>query len=556
MKQTSFSTQMPAGTQAPGLPKTLSILILLTGAASSILASAKWGIAIFGWIAPICLLYFYRLSNVRRKLLWFLPTLIIISIASSFDVAPFPAPVLIILGVIEALKGLIIFVTDKWISKRSNHFLTTLFFPAAYVTMEFLNSKLGGGVWWSVANSQFSFHSLTQLVSITGLWGISFLIYWFASIIIWSLNANASSAKYKKGLSVYAVVFGCVLLFGTIRYNTDQFEKSKPVRVAGLSVPMFGFLENIYKDFCGKNITINPRSSITSRELQTITSAEVPFIETMDTIKFRRGYDAMHTINDSLFMLSQEAADQGAKIITWSEANALAFRSEDAQLTERGSVFAAKNKVYLLMAMAIIEPGKITTGKKFIENKATLFGPDGQILNIFHKNNPVPMAEASVPGDGVIPVIETPYGRVSTSICYDADFPAQMRQVGKNKADILLLPSGDWSAIAPYHTYMATFRGIENGNAVLRQASGGLSAVSDYRGKMLTTFDFYQPGKKFWIADIPVGHVATIYTVIGDAFAYACIAMAFFGLVYLLVAFVSSKVAKKDKQIILKNSIV
>src|SRR4029077_18709680 len=149
-------------------------------------------------------------------------------------------------------------------------------------------------------------------------------------------------------------------------------------------------------------------------------------------------------------------------------------------------------------------------------------------------NNPVPMAEASVPGDGRIPVIETPYGRISTSICYDADFPAQMRQLGKNKSDVLLLPSGDWYAIAPYHTYMATFRGIENGCSIVRQASGGLSIATDYRGKVCISFDFYKPGVKSWIADVPIGHVQTIYTVIGDVFAYGCMVVTGIGLLYIL----------------------
>jgi apolipoprotein N-acyltransferase len=544
--QDSTRVQDPAQAQVLPTSKTFYFGLLLIAIASGTLASAKWGIAIFAWISPLCLLYFFRLANVKRRLLWFLPTLIIISVASSVDVAPFPALVLIVMGIIESLKALIIFLVDRWITKKNNHFLATLFFPAAYVTMEFLNTKMGGGVWWSVANSQFSFSWLVQLSSVTGLWGISFIIYWFASVTVWALKSYFSGTQYKKGLAIYGAVLTIVLLFGAIRYNTNPFEKSKLVRVSGLSVPMFSFLENIYKDFCGKDVTINPRLSITSPELQAITSAEIPFIETADSVKFKRGYDAMHSTNDSLFALSQLAADNGAKIIVWSEANALAFTFEDARLTERGRAFAEKNKVYLLMAAAIIQNGKITPGKKFIINKATLIGPDGKILNEFHKNNPVPMAEASVPGDGIIPVIETPYGNISTSICYDADFPAQMRQLGKNKTDILLLPSGDWSAISPYHTYMAAFRGIENGNFVLRQASGGLSAVTDYRGKMLNSFDFYKPGKKFWIADIPIGRVPTIYTKIGDAFAYTCIAVSSSVLIYLLFILVAGRVNRRQ----------
>src|SRR5580765_1420292 len=235
----STIAQHMKSTQVLPTSKMFVLGLLLIGAVSSILASAKWGIAFFAWLAPVSLLYFYRLVHVKRKLLWFLPVLIVISIASSFDVAPFPVPVLVILGILEGLKAMIIFLVDKWINKKSNHFLTTLFFPAAYVSMEFLNTKLGGGVWWSVANSQFSFSWLAQMASITGLWGISFLIYWFASVIVWALQSHASGRQYKKGLFIYGMILFVALLFGAIRYSSDDFQKVKPVRVAGLSVPVF-----------------------------------------------------------------------------------------------------------------------------------------------------------------------------------------------------------------------------------------------------------------------------------------------------------------------------
>ena len=123
------------------------------------------------------------------------------------------------------------------------------------------------------------------------------------------------------------------------------------------------------------------------------------------------------------------------------------------------------------------------------------------------------MPKRSIPGDGNIPVMETPYGRIATSICYDADFPAQMRQLGDKKAGLLLLPSGDWSAIAPYHSYMAIYRGIENGTAIFRQASGGLSIASDYRGRILGSFDFYHSqGKNYESPEVPVGHVVPCTT--------------------------------------------
>ena len=182
------------------------------------------------------------------------------------------------------------------------------------------------------------------------------------------------------------------------------------------------------------------------------------------------------------------------------------------------------------MAIASVETGKITPGKKFVENKAVLIGPEGEVLHVLHKNKPVPMVENSEPGDQVVPVISIPNGLISTSICYDADFPGLMRQLGKKHSGLLVLPSGDWYAISPFHSYMAAFRGIENGCSVFRQVSGGLSMASDSRGRIIGTMDFYKPGEKYWMAQVPVHHEMTLYQVIGDSFAILCLVITAIGM--------------------------
>jgi apolipoprotein N-acyltransferase len=161
-------------------------------------------------------------------------------------------------------------------------------------------------------------------------------------------------------------------------------------------------------------------------------------------------------------------------------------------------------------------------------------GPEGTILIRFHKNNPVPLVEASQPGDGVIPVVATPYGRIAVSICYDADFPMQMRQLDRKRADLLLLPSGDWYAISPFHTYMAVYRGLENGVPILREVTSGLSIAVDYRGRRVGGLDFFQEGTKLWLVDLPSGHRDTIYSRVGDVLAYGCLFFTVLTMLFLL----------------------
>ncbi len=92
-------------------------------------------------------------------------------------------------------------------------------------------------------------------------------------------------------------------------------------------------------------------------------------------------------------------------------------------------------------------------------------------------------------------------------------------------------PSNDWKEIAPLHMQIATFRAIENGFSLVRPTSNGLSVATDYQGRVLTTTNYFTSEDKTMISYIPTKGVTTIYSRIGDVFAWLCIA----GLIALLV---------------------
>jgi len=533
--------------------KLLYAAILFAGSIGNILLSPKWVSPSFAWIAPACMLFYFRFASIRFKVLWFLLASVVSQMIASFDVAPFPLPILAIFSIVNIVQVFIVYLIDTQISKKSSHFITTLVFPAAFVTKEFFDMSASGGAWWSIANTQYSFRYLTQLSSVTGIVGISFIIYWFASVAVWSINKYFNKENFIKGLSIYFGVFLLVMIFGISRFYSNNFNNKPSVKIAGVSVPTISILENCYKDVHHQDISIDPKASLVSKKLQIANASLIPFIENPNPLEFTNAYKAMYQLHDSLFTLSQHAADKGAKIIVWSEGNAIMPTAMQDNFIQRGENFAAKNKVYLLMAIAAFQPGKLTPAKMFLENKAVFINPEGKVLNVFHKNNPVPFAERSVPGNGKIPAITTPYGTVSTSICYDADMPLEMKQLSQNKSDILLLPSGDWYDIAPYHSYMAVFRGIENGCSVVRQVSNGFSLVTDYRGKIQASFDYYKPGIKIWMADVVMGHVSTVYSYIGDAFAYLCIIITGLALLLLIVRLYVKKATIKGKRLNLLN---
>jgi apolipoprotein N-acyltransferase len=226
--------------------------------------------------------------------------------------------------------------------------------------------------------------------------------------------------------------------------------------------------------------------------------------------------------NNDLFDRAGREARAGARIVFWGEANARVFKEDEAALVARGGELARKYQVYLGMGLATWNPGL----EKPLENKLVLIQPTGEVAWEYFKAQPVPGGEAAISQtrDGKLRGLETPYGRLSAVICFDADFPRLLAQAGALQADILLDPSNDWRAIDPWHTQMAGFRAIEQGVNLIRHTSGGLSAAYDYQGRRLAAMDQYAATDHSLVAQAPMRGARTVYARLGDWFAWTCVA--------------------------------
>ena len=167
----------------------------------------------------------------------------------------------------------------------------------------------------------------------------------------------------------------------------------------------------------------------------------------------------------------------------------------------------------------------------FDQDTSVLIDPSGNIVWIYQKAHPVAGLETNlVPGNGQLPTVATLYGRLATAICQDADYPSTIRQAGQANADLLLRPSGDWRAVDPLHTQMATFRAIENGFSLVTSTNQGRSIAVDYEGQVLAASDYFTTDRQVLVAYVPMQGVHTIYATIGDLFTWFSVA----GLVVLI----------------------
>jgi apolipoprotein N-acyltransferase len=496
---------------------TLVVLVFL----ATLLLSPKWLFPLAAWILPFLLVRLFRKHKLwQATLLVFVPSVLGSAIAN-YGVVPYPLSALVSIMLIGGLFGLLPLLLDRWLYHKMPGLLATLAFPALSVILDYFSASGPQGVWGNLVNTQYGFLPLLQLSAYTGIWGIGFLIYWSGPVI----NLVVDRWQQKKSLRpafVYGSIFLLVLAGGGIRLLLQAKEEVPSVKVAGISVDNLFIAERMYEAEKGQAIQIPAKTSQSDPLLSEVFSVYAAFFAETEAPRFATVQEAYQESLTGLLQKSTEAVHQGAKVIAWSEGSAQCLKSMEKAFIRQGQDFARKNQVWFFYPMAVFIPEKFASGQPYLENKVLTINPQGEIVNTYFKNVPVPDLEPSVPGDGKLHAFETPYGRISPAICYDADFPAMMRQLSALNTELLVLPSGDWDAIDPLHGRMALIRGIENGTAVLRPVNQAHTLASDAFGRVLARDDFFADGDHLLITEIPMQAVQTFYGRWGDWFVVVC----------------------------------
>jgi apolipoprotein N-acyltransferase len=198
------------------------------------------------------------------------------------------------------------------------------------------------------------------------------------------------------------------------------------------------------------------------------------------------------------------------------------LKEDEPVVLEQARAVARDEHVYLQLAL---QPVLRSQQVPFAENRAVLIGPAGDVVWDYRKAFPIPFAETLEYGGGpaTVPFTDTPYGRLAGVICFDTDYVPYLRQVGLAQAGLLLEPANDWLAIENDHTHIAVYRAVENGFAMMRPDAKGLSLAVDALGRELARGEYYSTDELDTVAMMPVQALPTLYSRIGDVFAYASV---------------------------------
>ncbi len=470
----------------------LSYFWLMLSVILLIFSNGRWIFPLATWLAFPFLLRFVRMQKPLIGYLLAVPAIAISSCVAWYGVVPFMTiSVLVMSQTIFAIFIALPYLADRLAAKRVRGLLSTLIFPAAMTVIGYvLTYAPGNATWGSPAYTQYGILPLMQLVSITGIYGLVFLISWFASVVNFCWENGFVPAKIRKVAGVYVCVILAVFVYGGVRLLVINPDDSL-VRVAAVKTP----------------------SDIGSRAAGWRISGVSPF-----------------HLQESLAILESQTAkavDAGAKIIAWHEyADLISDQDRDAFI-QRGQKIASEKKIYLLLGPAILDSRKEAKG----ENASILIDPAGNIKWTYLKSHLVEVVEKPYfkSGDKKIPRHDTPYGTLASVICFDFDFPAYVRSAGRG-ISLMMAPSFDWQEITPLHAHMAVFRGIENGFSILRPTGNGLSIAADACGRVIASQNSFTSKDTIMLADLPVKSVFTVYSVIGDSLVWVCVA----GLVVLM----------------------
>ena len=499
----------------------MRILLSLTSALLLIFSLPRFDLEFLAWIALVPLFLSIKDRNLKLSfalsfftgITFFMGIFYWINVVQGFTPLDF-----LLLGIyLGSYFGLFGLLFNFLIKKNFPSFIVA---PVLWVSFEYLRSHAGffGLPWALLGHSQYLNLPLIQVASLTGVYGVSFLIVMF----------NAA--------------LGEVISYRLSKRKKDIAEKKlapfKPVLISLLLI----CLSVVY------GISVTSENPGADQVNVTVVQGNIP-----QDIKWDRAFKKM--ILDKHVRLTESASiNDHASLIVWPESSVPGSFIQDLYILETVSSLVRKTKTSLLIGSS--QRPKFGSEKqqgKYLFNSALMIKPNGVIAGYYNKIHLLPFAEylpyrdsfpwpkrfVSRAGNFLSGKEYTLFNiegiHFGTLICWENIFPELFRKFVRGGANFMINISNEaWfgETAAPYHFLtMSVFRAVENHVAVIRSANTGISCFIDPHGKIIgrvnnNNKDIFVEG--YLTMAIPLSFKKTIYTLYGDVFVYINLIMTVF----------------------------
>jgi len=355
--------------------------------------------------------------------------------------------------------------------RRGSLFLASLALPVYWVAYEYLTAITSPhSTWGNLAYTQMNCLPVIQIAAITGLWGISFIVFLFAGAAAVLLSGAGERWQRRVLLVAVGLVVCAVLVFGKWRLQSSPAAQSVAVTLIAKDVPISVYLGS----------------------------------------------------EEQVLELLREYADE-IRRVTPAGTQAVVLPEKIGRISE--SALPEVDSLYSSTAAATratIVLGLVRKTPSAAFNSSRLYSADGKLRANYDKHHLIPGVEPEKPGDKRV-ILDEPSGRWGLQICKDMDFPKLSREYAAEGANLLLVPAWDFNLDGWLHARMAILRAVENGFALARSARNGLLTLSDNRGRILAEAATV-PGRFVSITrNVNVSREETFYTRAGDWFAWLCV---------------------------------
>ncbi len=340
--------------------------------------------------------------------------------------------------------------------------------PVYLVSLEFLLSFGPYGVWVSEGYLQARLLPLIPMVSITGIYGISFIIGLVASLWIALFYYSPAWTVLLPGILVVFAVFA----FGIAQSQSPKTEQTVSIGLVVDSVA--SSLEGKYPE--------------------------------------KEGVQAMEMYVQRL----AEVADKGATVAILPEVALKVSSNARADFLAKFQAFARSRKLNIFLPFVEMDENWQSV------NQMVVISEEGKIAGNYVKRYPLfGVAKKVQRGKSPPLIVELGGVRCGCIICHDDCFPRFVRYLGRNAVDIMVVPSKDWMEIALMHRDVSLFRAVENGCVQVRVTMNGYTQVVEPTGRILFSRSSIAFPRICEAVSIPLWKKKTLYPILGDIFAMA-----------------------------------
>ncbi len=451
------------------LNDTTAVAVLCTASTGALYAASR-DIAPFGplvLIAPIPILL-YALSAART---WraFATAFVARGLGASAFIYAYadalPASILALATVAASLEFATVVVLTRLATERLPAWAATLSFPLLATATEFLlQIPSPHGTFGALGHALIDVLPLVQVASIGGVAAVSFVAALIPMTITLLLYAPS---RWRPVLAVGASPILIVTLYGLWRLSIPYEDRAR-IALASIDALTFRAVEDPSQ---GSNVAAAYAELIQAFQEQQLEAVVLPERVFVDSPGSAASANA----------LLQDAADRiDARIVAGFD--------------------------------EVLDDGQHA-------NTARVFSPQAP-RHTYVKRRLIPGLESGLaPGHESLLIDDR-----GVAICKDLDFAPMIREYGERGARLMFVPAWDFTLDGRMHARMAVMRGIENGFAIARAAAMGRLTASDAFGRIVSEAITSSRGPTMLVADVGLVSKKTIYSRIGDVFAWLVVA--------------------------------